>query len=300
MALKEHLEILARECGVKPKQSTGVACTTFAIGGPLNVVELGSISEAAAVMRCLVKNQIPYRVLGGGSNLLVPDAGCSEIILRLGGAFLTVEAVGPGSVRVGGGMSLMRLSRDLSNDGYSGLEFAGGIPASVGGATWMNAGAHGGQMADVLREITVVRRGGHIDTLQAKDLPYRYRYSGLPNDCCVVEIVVELVPSSPGKAAQLRQEFLAERKKHQPLQFPSAGSIFKNPPGDRSAGRLIEALGLRGSWEGGAQVSEMHGNWIVNPNRTAAASDVAALIDRCREAARTSFSLELEPELVRW
>jgi UDP-N-acetylmuramate dehydrogenase len=243
---------------------------------------------------------VSWRVLGNGSNLLIDDAGIETCVIRLGKGFRFLREAAAGEFVVGGATSLMTISRELSDRGYSGLEFAGGIPASLGGAVRMNAGAHGGEMAQVLHSVTAVHGRGETVTLNAADLRFAYRHSELPPGAIVTEARLTLTPGDAQRSAELRAKFLAERKARQPLTVPCAGSIFKNPPGSKSAGALIESTGLKGTWNGGAQVSELHANWIVNPKRTATAAEVLQLITKCQEQVLAQHGVELHPELVVW
>lgn len=289
---------LERVSGVRVRaQVLGSTVTTYAIGGPLQyLVEPDSCEQLAAVQRFLSEHGEAARVLGAGSNLLINDGGVPGWVIRLGRGLRGCEALGGGRFRVGGGAALMNLSRSLSQAGWAGLEFAGGIPASIGGATRMNAGAHGGEMAQVLRVIEVVTSQGETLRLDPLELCFSYRHSQLPAGAIVSAVEIELTESDAAVTEQRRAEYLAHRKKYQPLTLPSAGSVFKNPDPQRPAGKLIEAAGLKGQRRGGAQISELHGNWIVNPERKASAADVEALIALCQER----VGERLEVELVRW
>jgi UDP-N-acetylmuramate dehydrogenase len=200
---------------------------------------------------------------------------------------------------VGAGASLMRVARDLSGAGYAGLEFAGGIPASIGGAVYMNAGAHGGEMSSIITRVRVCQPDGSIDELVHRDLPVAYRRGGIPDGAIVMGAWLQLVEGDRDSIEKRRQTFLEHRKQTQPLHLPSAGSVFKNPPG-LVAGRLIEEAGLRGTKRGGAQISPQHGNWIVNPDRTALASDVLYLMELCRSRVLEQTTILLETEQKMW
>jgi len=283
----------------------GSKLTTYNVGGVLkSLLEVNSHTEASFVIKTLKDFKIPYRVIGGGSNLILPDDGMASPIIRLGAAFRTVEYSedrdGSVLVKVGGAVALMTLVRQLSEKGISGLEFAGGIPALIGGAVKMNAGAHGGEIFSRLKSISVVTQTGDYDELDPHTLNPRYRHSGLPEGALVLGAVLSLTESDPSRCSEVRAHLLAERKARQPLTFPSAGSVFKNPSPDKAAGWLIEQCGLRGFVIGGAKISDMHGNWIVNSDRQAKASDIISLIDLAKTKVKDQFGLELETEQIIW
>jgi UDP-N-acetylmuramate dehydrogenase len=279
----------------------GAACTTFAIGGPLEIfLEPSSLSALTGVIQLLHREGLPSRVLGAGSNVLIDDEGIPGFTIRLGKGFRSWQELGSGRFLVGAGMSLMSLSRDTADAGFSGLEFAGGIPASIGGAVRMNAGAHGGEMSSVIQSIEVVTPTGELQQAGVSELGFSYRHSELPPGCCIVGATLQLIPSTREKTSALRAEHLAERKKRQPLSSPSAGSVFKNPSPTRSAGAVLDEAGLKGVELGGAQVSRMHANWIINPKRTATAFDVRSLIKHCQSEAQRKVGVALQPEVILW
>lgn len=280
---------------------SGRSLTTFSIGGPLEfLVEPNTEEEVAFVISALCTAGREYRTIGAGSNLLISDRGVRGWVIKLGKGFRGYQQLGQGRFFVGASTALMSLSRELSDSGYAGLEFAGGIPASVGGAVRMNAGAHGGEMVEVLESVRVVLKGGVLETLPIAALDCSYRSTSLPDAAIVIGATVNLIQSTKEQTSKLRASFLASRKSAQPLSLPSAGSIFKNPTPEQTAGRLIEATGLKGTVSGGAKVSEMHGNWIVNEGKKASHSDVVRLIEICTKGVKDSFNLTLESELLRW
>ena len=280
---------------------SGAQCTTFAIGGALiRLIEPETRDQLRSSIQFLTRHQQPYRVLGAGSNLLIDDQGVDEWVIRLGGDFKSFQCSPSGAVVAGAASSLLRLSRECSEAGLSGLEFAGGIPGSLGGAVRMNAGAHGGELAAVLQSVEVITSDGAFQRIPVAQLAFAYRHSELPQGAIVVGAELALVPGDAARSRTLRAQYLAERKVRQPLQAPSAGSVFRNPSPDRTAGWLIEQCGLKGHPIGGARVSELHGNWIINPHRTATAADVRALIALCQEAVAKRYGVSLHPEVVRW
>jgi UDP-N-acetylmuramate dehydrogenase len=193
----------------------------------------------------------------------------------------------------------MSLSRQTARDGFSGLEFAAGIPATIGGAVTMNAGAHRGEIASVLASVTLILSDGDIVKLSINDLSPHYRTMKLPSGCCVTEVEFRLVASDVTRCEEQRRKNLEYRKQTQPLQVPSAGSTFRNPPND-VAGRIIDQCGMKGERVGGAEVSRIHANWLVNPEKAASAHDVIQLIERCRNVVELKTGALLEPELVIW
>lgn len=276
-------------------------CTTFAIGGELlNLLEVESREGLTELLLRLSREDCAYRVLGAGSNLLVSDAGIIEPILRLGRAFRYLRRSGPSGLVVGGSYSLMALSRDAAQLGLSGLEFAGGIPASLGGAVRMNAGAHAGELAQVIQSVTVALPDGTMENLRPEQCGFAYRRSALPRGAIVIEAELKLAIGDITQISAQRAKFLSERRAAQPLTAACAGSVFKNPPGPYSAGKLIEAAGLKGRRCGGAQISPMHGNWIVNPDRQASCEDVRQLIRTAQSAVFEQTGVLLEPELIYW
>lgn len=291
-------------------QSTGISCrpnipgtqlTTFAIGGPISyLVEPENLLELQTTLKYFSDSAINYRILGAGSNLLIPDSGVADYVLRLGRGFRYINPIGSNKFEVGGATSLMTLCRDLSNDGFSGLEFAGGIPASMGGALRMNAGAHKGDLSSIVERVVVLDKKGSEIIFSKNELKFSYRYSDLPKDSVVTSVVISLKEGNASDVLKLRAEYLAERKRRQPLTSPSAGSVFKNPTSEITAGMLIERAGLKGGDEGGAKISELHANWIVNESRRATADNVEMLIKRIRETVRKKEGFDLVPEVVTW
>lgn len=273
--------------------------TTFQIGGPLQILfEPASEHELALGVRVIATAGVEWRILGCGSNLLVPTAGVRGVTIKLGRSFKSVTRAGD-VVTVGAATALMALSRELSEAGLSGLEFAGGIPASLGGAVRMNAGAHGGEMARVVRRVRGVLPTGELVEVSAAELDFGYRHASLPVGLIVTAVTLELKHGDREVSMAQRAHFLAARKAAQPLQVPSAGSIFRNPA-QESAGRLIERLNLKGLQCGGAEISALHGNWIVNPDRRATDADVKSLIATIQDNVRAQTQIELTPELVIW
>jgi UDP-N-acetylmuramate dehydrogenase len=278
----------------------GARVTTFAIGGPLRaVVTVESVQELSAVIKLLACEGQSFLTLGNGSNLLIGDSGVNAWVIKLGSGMKQIERRGS-RFEVFGAAPLMSFARKVSDEGFSGLEFAAGIPASLGGAVFMNAGAHGSEIGSRIHLVRGVMPDGTVREWMRDELPWAYRHSGLPSGAVVTSVVLDLVEGDRDAIARACSEHLAERKARQPLSLPSAGSVFKNPSPSRPAGMVLESLGLKGFSVGGASISEMHANWIVNPRKEASAKDVLALIETCRERARIGEGLELEPEVRVW
>ncbi len=269
--------------------------TTLRIGGPARF--LAEVEDAAALARVLgftASEDLPVLVLGKGSNLLVPDAGFPGVVVVLAGAFreTRVEAT---EIVAGGGVSLMALAVAARDAGLSGIENVSGIPSSVGGAVRINAGSYGSEIFDVLVSATLVAPAGEVRTVPAGAIAHGYRWTAL---CETAEVVAEarflLSPKPPAEIAARMSEVAAKRRDALPKQ-PNAGSIFKNPPG-LFAGRLLEECGVKGQRVGGAEVSTVHANVIVNTGG-ATAEDVKRLMEEMKAAVRARFGIELQPEI---
>ena len=276
----------------------GSTLTTMAVGGELFLIQPQSRESLVLIRKEFSNASIPIRILGGGSNLLISDAPLSDPVIQLGKTFKFFEQRHD-QWSVGAGTGLMQFSRQVSEAGFSGLEFAGGIPATIGGAVYMNAGAHTGEIADVLNSVEVLLSDGSVEIISRKDLSMKYRSSGLPEGAIVLKAVFDLTLSDKEKTFELLKKNLEYRKKTQPLQLPSFGSVFKNPSPELSAGAVIESLGLKGMRVGGAEVSDLHANWIVNPKKNALAYEVHTLMTSIIDQANAS-GVELIPEVKRW
>ena len=274
-------------------------CTTMAVGGDLEfLIDINSCGAFEQVFALLNAAAINWRCIGAGSNIVVADRGLTGATLRLGRGFSAVTELGTGRFRVEAGAALPSISSNLARAGFAGLEFAAGIPGSIGGAVRMNAGAHGGQMSDLVEAIEVVTPQAETYQIPASQLGFAYRTCALPASVIITAAVLRLVPGERDAIMRRRGEMLAERKARQPLTSPSSGSVFRNPVGAKSAGALLEACGLKGLKVGGAEVSQMHANWIVNPHRCAIASDVVELRARMFAEVKQRFGVELESEVI--
>lgn len=236
---------------------------------------------------------IPFRLFGRGSNVLFPDEGLPGVTVISTG--LAQSVWDSEWVTVGAGYSLARLSQEAADRGLTGLEFARGIPGTVGGAVVMNAGAHGGSIRDILEEVKILAPEGEVQRLAKEDIQFGYRECSLRDQAIVLEGVFHLKPGDPDVIQATMSENLARRKAAQPLELPNAGSVFRNPPGG-SAGGLIEEAGWKGKRLGGAQVSSKHANFIVNQGN-ATARDVLALIREIQKDVHHQFGVELKTEV---
>ncbi len=270
--------------------------TTFRIGGLADTL---LYPESAEELAELMKKKQDFFILGGGSNILVADKGIrgTTISLARGFAELKIEKQEDGSIKIfsGAGTSLTQTSSTMMKNSIAGLEFAYGIPGTVGGALIMNAGALGGEMQDVVESVTFVTLAGEIKTLNKKECGFSYRSSAFPKGCVIAGAVLQLKAGDKKKIHEKMKQNYMNRKSKQPLELPSAGSIFKNPEGD-FAGRLIEAAGLKGSTHGGAKISEKHANFIVNRGG-AKATDVICLIEKIEETVNKKFGITLRREI---
>ena len=286
--LGEQVEILVAE----PMKNH----TTFRIGGPADALALPKTpEEVAEVVRFCNEHAQPYYVLGNGSNLLVSDEGYRGLVLQLYRNFNDIQVNGE-TITVQSGAMLAAVARTAYQTGLTGLEFASGIPGTIGGAVVMNAGAYGGEMKNVLKEVTVLTKEGEVLVIPAKALELGYRTSVIPkNGWIVLGAVLQLKKGDQEQILARMEELKEQRITKQPLDLPSAGSTFKRPEG-YFAGKLIMDAGLRGFTVGGAQVSEKHCGFVVNRGN-ATATDVWELICEVKRRVKEMTGVELEPEV---
>jgi UDP-N-acetylmuramate dehydrogenase len=296
-SLTRAQRILRAACGDRVRTTFPLApLTSFRLGGPAALyVEPDTISELSVVGEAIVETQIPFVVIGKGSNILVSDAGFPGLVVRLGRGFRWVARDGD-RLTAGAAIPLPALSGVALHHGLTGLEFGVAIPATFGGAIRMNAGAHGREMSEVLERIQTYRlREGRAETIEGAEAGFGYRRSELAEDAVVTGGLVRL---EPGDAVEIRarmDEVRAWRRRTQPLAEPNCGSIFTNPEGDHAA-RLIEAAGGKGRRVGGAVVSQKHANFIV-AEPGARAADVVALIRDVQALIEHSAGVRLQPEV---
>lgn len=270
--------------------------TTWKIGGPAKLFfEPDSLENLQKGLKEITERSLPWFALGRGSNILISDKGINGVVIKLGdnlaklnheGSFVTVEA----------GYSLIKLATIMSKKGYSGLEFAGGIPGSVGGAVFMNAGAHKTEISDIITKALILMPSGEFKWMDRDELGFDYRTSILQQNGGVC--IAAQFRLNKGDLSEIRerlQENKAYRKNTQPWKDPCCGSVFRNPL-PMYAGKIIEDLGLKGYTVGGAKVSEMHGNFIVNTGE-ATAEDVLALIGEIQDQALKHYGIQMETEV---
>ena len=276
--------------------------STYRIGGPATVVLPASGEDVGIALRMAHEGGIPWFALGLGSNILLPDEGLDALVIRLGKGMDRLEQQGERWV-IGAGLPAPLAARRTSSAGYAGLHIFVGVPGSVGGGVYMNAGCHGGDWSEVVETVTVVDQSGRDAVLPRAEVPFTYRWSGLEGRV-VVETAVRLRPEAQHRLDEEIAEMFEWRQKGTPFNQPCCGSVFKNPHGaswkqeggPRTAGQLIEAAGLKGYRVGGAEVSPMHANYFVNTGG-ASAADVRTLIAEVRRRVEERFGARLEPEV---
>jgi UDP-N-acetylmuramate dehydrogenase len=269
--------------------------TSFRIGGPAALfVECDTLGDVAAATAILAEENVEYKVLGKGSNVLVADSGYEGAVLVLGRDFKR-HSLEDNHLRTGAGVILAAVVQDAFKAGYTGLEFAVGIPGTVGGALCMNAGSRDEWIGAITESVTVFSPGQGLLGVRGPEVAWGYRRTDLVSKGIIVEAVLKVAPGDAAHIRRTMEASLRRRKRNQPLGLPSAGSVFVNPPDD-SAGRLIEASGLKGTTVGGAGISDVHANFIVNLGG-ATASDVLALVRLARDAVKGTYGVELKPEI---
>lgn len=271
--------------------------TTFRVGGPADFYVCPKRAELAGLLRIAKAHQIPVTVIGNGSNLLVGDKGVRGLVIEIG-QNMNETAVEGECLRTGAGTLLSKAAAVAASAGLGGMEFAAGIPGSIGGAVTMNAGAYGEEMKDILREVTVLTPEGEEKVLSTEELDLSYRHSCIPeNQYLVLEAVLSLAPAPEEQIREKMAELRKKRVEKQPLEYPSAGSTFKRPEG-YFAGKLIMDAGLRGYEVGDAQVSEKHCGFVINKGNATAAEIVQVMKD-VQSRVKEQFGVTLEPEVKR-
>ena len=295
-ALRERVRGQVREAEPLGRYST------YRIGGPATVLLPAAPEDVAAGLRLASERGVPWFALGLGSNILLPDEGLDALVVRLGKG---LDRVVQRDERwtIGAGLPAPLAARRTAGAGYAGLHIFVGVPGTVGGGVYMNAGCHGGDWSEVVESITVVDAAGGDRVLGRAEIPFTYRWSGL-EERIVVETTVRLRPQTQAELDEQIAEMFEWRQRGTPFNQPCCGSTFKNPSGPswkqvdgpRTAGQLIEAAGLKGHRIGGVEVSPMHANYFVNTG-DARAADVLALIDHAQRTVDDRFGVRLEPEV---
>lgn len=273
--------------------------TTFGIGGPALLLRPRSRAELQAAMTlCREAGEEPF-ILGRGSNLLVSDSGISRPVIQLDGDFTAITREG-NTLRCGAGASLIAVCRAAAENSLSGIEWGYGIPGSLGGGVYMNAGAYGGELRDVLTEVTFLDEAGEYRTLPAAELSLSYRHSIFEErpGTVIVGAVLTLTPGDPAAIRAAMEDYMSRRREKQPLEYGSAGSTFKRPVGNY-ASALVDQCGLKGLSVGGAEVSRKHAGFIINRGG-ATAADVRELIAEVQRIVRekTGYTLECEIKYI--
>lgn len=269
--------------------------TTYRIGGPAQLyVTCDTIADLSEALRLCDEEGVERITIGKGSNLLVSDSGYEGVVVTLGREFKAHRVQGD-EIETGAACILAYVVRDAYSRGLGGVEFAVGVPGTVGGAISMNAGTADAWIGSVVGSVTVYVPGEGLTRLRSDEIVWAYRSAGLPPGSVVVEAVVRLASADRDAIRAAMDASLERRKRTQPLGTPSAGSVFRNPPGE-SAGRLIESAGLKGTRRGGARISEVHANFIVNEGG-ARAADVLGLVRKAQMTVRDTYGIELTPEI---
>lgn len=290
-------ELLSASAGRVQIQAPLAPYTTWKIGGPADALIIPETrDELTSALSILHRHGIPWQVLGRGSNTLVTDKGVRGAVIKLGEGFEEVRFEGD-TVTAGAAYSFIKLSVLAGKEGLTGLEFAGGIPGTVGGAVYMNAGAHGSDVSRIFQSADIVWEDGSSAVLEKEDMKFSYRHSVLQEKRGIVtRAVFRLQKGNRTEIAAAMASYKDRRRRTQPLQEPCAGSVFRNPPGDHAA-RLIEEAGLKGLRHGGAQVSTLHANFIVNLGG-ATAEDVLTLIGKIQHTIEEKYGIRLVPEVL--
>lgn len=301
--MKEIIDLIKRKNIGKVEENVSLKkYTTYCSGGNARAIVFPKNIDALVMLLNILKNSpIKYKILGNGSNLLFSDSLYDGILIKLS-EFDNIKFIGKNKVRVGAGYPLIKLSLQTAKKGLTGLEFASGIPGSVGGAVYMNAGAYKSDMGYVVESVKVLTPELNIINLVNKEMNFHYRSSFLQNHpgYICLEVTIELKIGKREAIEELIKERRKRRIESQPLEYPSAGSVFRNPP-DNFAGKLIEDVGLKGLKKGGAMISSKHANFIVN-YKNAKSSDIKYLIDLAHDKVLKEYgiNMKIEQEFVNW
>lgn len=276
--------------------------TTYRVGGKASCIAYPKdINELVNLLKLLKSNGVKYKLLGNGSNLLFSDNDYQGVLIKLS-EFNNIEFISKNKLRVGAGYSLIKLSLLTAKKGLTGLEFASGIPGSVGGAVFMNAGAYKSDMGYVVESVKVLTPNYEVINLENKEMNFHYRYSYLQKnrDYICLEVIIKLQFGKKDAIEEVIKERRERRIASQPLEYPSAGSVFRNPDGN-FAGKLIEDCSLKGMKHGGAMISDKHANFVVN-YKDATSSDIKYLIDLAHDKVLEKYGIDMkiEQEFVNW
>ncbi len=271
--------------------------TWFRVGGPAQALFTPADEADLAYFLANIPADLPVTVIGLGSNLLVRDGGVPGVVIRLGRGFANVTAEPGNRIRAGTAVPDVKVARAAAEAGVAGLAFYRGIPGSIGGALRMNAGAHGSETKDVLIEARAVDRQGNIHVLPLADMGLTYRHSAVPRDWIMTQALFQGTAGDPAAILKEMEDVADYREKNQPIRERTGGSTFKNPPG-QSAWRLVDEAGCRGLRVGGAKVSELHCNFLINDAK-ATAEDIERLGETVRARVKARTGIELQWEIIR-
>lgn len=271
--------------------------TTFRVGGEADFLVIPyDLNDVIAIRKFTKKNNIPLTVIGNGSNLLVKDGGIRGIVLKISNVLNEIKITDT-DIEVGAGLRLTKLAKIAMESSLTGLEWANGIPGTVGGAVMMNAGAYGGEMSQVIVETKYLTEDGTIKTLTNEEQKFGYRSSVFTDEIngIIISVKIHLDKANIEKITEKMTDYIERRKEKQPLEFPSAGSTFKRPQ-DNFAGKLIEDAGLKGYTVGGACVSDKHAGFVINKDN-ATAQDILSLIENVKAKVKEISGVDLEEEV---
>jgi UDP-N-acetylmuramate dehydrogenase len=271
--------------------------TWFRVGGPAQALFAPADADDLQCFLTALPDEVPVTVIGLGSNLLVRDGGVDGVVIRLGRGFSEIEVQDGCQIRAGAGVPDVRVARAAADAGIAGLEFYRGIPGGIGGALRMNAGAHGRETKDVFVSARAVDRKGTVHTLSRDDMKFSYRRCGIPADWIFVDALFQGAPGERSTILRMMDDVATYREQNQPIKERTGGSTFKNPPG-HSAWKLIDQAGLRGFRIGGAKVSEMHCNFLIN-DQNATAEDLETLGETVRARVLALSGIRLDWEIIR-
>lgn len=271
--------------------------TSFKTGGKVSAIySPNSVSNLLKVIKFSKKNNIKFKVIGRGSNLLFPDRDIEMIVIKISHKFNYMEIQEDDKIKVQAGYSTQKLAKVLSKQGYKGLEFAGGIPGTIGGSVYMNAGAHTGEFKDIVEEVVFLDKNNELKTLKKDECNFSYRHSVFQeNEGIILEVFLKMQKEDKAAVFKKMSGNLEYRKEMQPLEWPSFGSVFRNPQNNH-AGKLIEEVGLKGHRIGGAQISTKHANFIINDGN-AKTEDVKALIKLIKKTVKKEKNIDLHQEV---
>lgn len=301
MDFKDEAVCNAREAEIELRENEPLAAhTSFRIGGPARWMAFPkTVEEVRTLLRLAREADIPVRLLGAGTNVLAPDRGVDALVLCLKDALRGVRLPEGNCIEAMAGETLASVAVFARKNGLTGLEFAHGIPGTLGGGVYMNAGAYGGELRQVVRQVTFLHADGRLETFENGDCAFGYRTSVFENmPGVIVSARLALQPGEPAAIEAKMRELMEKRRASQPLELPSAGSTFKRPAG-HFAGALIQDAGLKGRGVGGAKVSEKHVGFVVNFDH-ATAADVRATIALVQKTVYETSGVRLEPEVRIW